>query len=173
MSSAARLAAAAKNRRTTARSALVRVASAAVLANATWFSATAVVPALQRDWSLTAAGAAWLVVVVQVGFITGSLAAAVLNLPVRLPPRLLMAAAALTAAAANLGLLLADGLTVALPTRFVVGVALAGIYAPGVRLVATHYARGRGLATGVVVGALTLGSGTPNLVRGVGDLPGR
>ena len=52
---------------------------AAVLANATWFSATAVVPALERDWSLTSAGAAWLVVVVQVGFVMGSFAAAVLN----------------------------------------------------------------------------------------------
>ena len=91
--------------------------------------------------------------VVQVGFIVGSLAAAVLNLSDRVPPRLLIAAAALTAATANLGLLLAGGLTVALPTRFVVGVALAGIYAPGVRLVATHFTRGRGLATAVVVGA--------------------
>ena len=141
-----------RDRETTARSALLRVACAAVLANATWFSATAVVPALERDWSLTAAGAAWLVVVVQVGFVAGSFAAAVLNLPDRLRPRLLMAVAALIAGVANLGLLFADGLTVALPTRFVVGVALAGIYAPGVRLVATHYARGRGVATGVVVG---------------------
>ena len=49
--------------------------------------------------------------------------------------------------------------------------ALAGIYAPGVRLVATHYGRRRGVATGVVVGALTLGSGAPNLVRGLGDVP--
>ena len=52
--------------------------------------------------------------------------------------------------------------------RFLVGVALAGVYAPGVRLVATYFTLGRGMATGVVVGALTLGSGTPNLVRGVG-----
>jgi hypothetical protein len=92
-----------------------------------------VVPALERDWPLTAAGAAWLVVVVQVGFVAGSFAAAVLNLPDRLQPRLLMAAAALIAGGANLGLLLADSLTVALPTRLAVGVALAGIYAPGVR----------------------------------------
>ena len=42
---------------------------------------------------------------------------------------------------------------------------------PGVRLVATHYERGRGVATGVVVGALTLGSATPHLVRGLGDVP--
>jgi MFS family permease len=162
---------AARRRGTAARAALARVASAAVLANATWFSATAIVPALERDWALTGAGAAWLVVVVQVGFVVGSLAAAVSNLPDRVEPRRLMAAAALLAAVANLGLLFANGLPVALPSRFVVGVALAGIYAPGVRLVATHYARGRGVATGVVVGALTLGSGSPNLVRGLGDVP--
>jgi len=162
---------AARRRGTAARAALARVASAAVLANATWFSATAIVPALERDWALTGAGAAWLVVVVQVGFVVGSLAAAVSNMPDRVEPRRLMAAAALLAAVANLGLLFANGLPVALPSRFVVGVALAGIYAPGVRLVATHYARGRGVATGVVVGALTLGSGSPNLVRGVGDVP--
>jgi predicted MFS family arabinose efflux permease len=45
------------------------------------------------------------------------------------------------------------------------------VYAPGVRLVATHYVRGRGVATGVVVGALTLGSATPHLVRGLRDVP--
>ena len=50
------------------RHALVRVAVAAVLANSTWLSATAVVPALRHDWGLTAAGAAWLVVAVQAGF---------------------------------------------------------------------------------------------------------
>ena len=55
--------------------------------------------------------------------------------------------------------------------RFCVGVALAGVYAPAVRLVATHFERGRGVATGVVVGALTLGSGSPYLVRGFGNVP--
>jgi hypothetical protein len=138
------------------------------LANASWFSATAVVPALQRQWGLTSAGAAWLVIVVQVGFVVGSIGAALLNLPDRLEPRRLIAAAAVIAGAANGGLLLAHGLATAVPMRFLVGVALAGVYAPGVRLVATYFTLGRGMATGVVVGALTLGSGTPNLVRGVG-----
>jgi MFS family permease len=153
------------------RHALVRVAMAAVLANSTWFSATAVVPALQRDWDLTAAGAAWLVVAVQAGFITGSIAAALLNLPDRLEPRRLIAGSAIAAAAANALLVPAGGLAAAIPSRFLVGVALAGVYAPGVRLVATYYVHGRGVATGVVVGALTLGSATPHLVRGVGDVP--
>jgi predicted MFS family arabinose efflux permease len=154
-----------------ARRALVRVALAAVLANSTWFSATAVMPALQRDWGLSAAGAAWLVVAVQAGFIAGSIAAALLNLPDRVEPRRLIAGSAIAAGAANALLVPAGGLAAALPARFLVGVALAGVYAPGVRLVATHYVRGRGVATGVVVGALTLGSATPHLVRALGDVP--
>ena len=43
----------------------------------------------------------------------------------------------------------------ALPSRFLVGVAPAGVYAPGVRLVATHYERRRGvLDVGAAVRAL-------------------
>jgi len=155
------------------RRALLLVALAAVLANASWFSATAVVPALEHDWHLTSAGAAWLVIMVQVGFVAGSVGAALLNLPDRIEPRWLIAGSAVAAGVANLALLLASGLAVALPVRFGVGVALAGVYAPAVRLVATHFERGRGVATGVVVGALTLGSGTPHLVRGLGDVPWR
>ena len=56
--------------------ALWLVSLAAVPANASWFSATAVVPALQRQWGLTSAGAARLVIVVQVGFVAGSVDAA-------------------------------------------------------------------------------------------------
>jgi hypothetical protein len=153
------------------RRALLRAALAAVLANATWFSATAVVPALTREWQLTPGGAAWLAIAVQAGFIAGSVASALLNLADRLEPRRLIAAAAVAAGAFNAELLLADGLATALPSRFLVGVALAGVYAPGVRLVATHFERGRGLAAGVVVGALTLGSSTPHLVRGLSDVP--
>jgi MFS family permease len=150
--------------------ALGLVSLTAVLANSTWFSATAVVPALDRAWGLGGSGAAWLVAAVQLVFITGSVGAALLNLPDRLAPRRLIAGSALGAAAANAALLLADGLAGALPSRFLVGVALAGVYAPGVRLVATYFERGRGLATGAVVGALTLGSAAPHLVRGAGNV---
>ena len=89
------------------RRALLLVALAAVLANASWFSATAVVPALADDWSLTSAGAAWLVVAVQVGFVVGSVGAALLNLPDRVEPRKLIAGSAVAAGTTNLGLLAA------------------------------------------------------------------
>ena len=39
---------------------------------ATWFSASAVVPALRAEWGLTTAGATWLTVSVQLGFVTGA-----------------------------------------------------------------------------------------------------
>ena len=41
--------------------ALALVSLAAVLANSTWFSATAVVPTLDQEWHLGASGAAWLI----------------------------------------------------------------------------------------------------------------
>ena len=62
-------------------------------------------------------------------------------------------------------------LAAATPLRVLLGVALAGVYTPGMRLIPTHYLRRRGVATGVAVGALTLGSATPHLVRGLGDVP--
>src|SRR5512139_1979482 len=114
------------------RRALLLTSLAAVLANASWFSATAVVPSLQLDWRLTSAEAAWLVAAVQIGFVVGSIASALLNLPDRMAPRTLIACAAVAVAAANTAMLLAPGFTVALPIRLLVGVALSGVYAPAV-----------------------------------------
>jgi hypothetical protein len=61
--------------------------------------------------------------------------------PDRLEARWLIAGSALAAGVANLGLLIAHGLLIALPMRFLVGVCLAGVYAPAVRLVASFYER--------------------------------
>jgi nitrate/nitrite transporter NarK len=79
------------------RRALFLVALAAVLANSAWFSATAVVPALEADWHLTAAGSAWLVIVVQIGFVIGSVGAALLNVPDRIEPRRLIGGSSVAA----------------------------------------------------------------------------
>ena len=59
---------------------LVFIAAVQVLVMATWFSASAVVPALRAEWALGTAGATWLTVSVQLGFVTGALTAALLNL---------------------------------------------------------------------------------------------
>ncbi len=153
-----------------ARRVLAAAGLAEVLALATWFSATATLPALTREWGLSGGEGAWLSAAVPAGFVAGSLLFAVLNVPDRFEPGRLMALGALGAAAANLVLLAAGGLALALPARAATGFALAAVYPPGMKLVTTWFRAGRGLAVGVVVGCLTLGSASPHLVRGLTDL---
>jgi MFS family permease len=157
---------------------LALLAGAAMLAMTLWFSATAVLPALRALWNLTPGQAAWLTAAVQLGFVIGALTAAFFNLPDVLPPRRMFAVAALAGAAVNLALawwVHAPG--PALVLRFCTGFCLAGVYPPGMKMAAGHVEpRRRGLAIGLRVGALTLGSATPHLLAawaGGAELPHR
>ena len=139
-----------------------------------WFSASAVLPSLRREWALGDAGSAGLTIAVQLGFIAGTLGAALGNLPDVWPARRVMVVGTLVGAAANAWLALAvDGLAGALALRFVTGVAMAGAYPPAMKIMATWFREGRGLAIGILIGALTVGSAMPHLVRGLTDLPWR
>ena len=147
---------------------------AELLALGLWFSASAVLPALRREWALGDGGSAALTIAVQAGFIAGTLGSALANLPDVWPARRVMIAGAVTGALANGWLAIAaHDLGTALALRFVTGVALAGAYPPAMKIMATWFREGRGLALGILVGALTVGSATPHLVRGVTDLPWR
>jgi MFS family permease len=145
---------------------LLLICAVAVLAMGLWFSASAVVPQLSDEWHLSDAGATWLTTSVQLGFVAGALVSAVLNLPDRVALTRLIGASALLAAAANEAVaVFAHGLALAIPLRFLTGFALAGVYPPGIKLMATWFRAGRGFAVGALVGALALGSGTPHLVN--------
>ncbi|HEY3483928.1 MAG TPA: hypothetical protein VGK49_01035, partial [Ilumatobacteraceae bacterium] len=52
--------------------ALTVLAIGLVLSMTTWFSATAVLPQLRDDWSLSSTGASWLTIAVQLGFVVGA-----------------------------------------------------------------------------------------------------
>ena len=153
---------------------LAALSLAELLALSLWFSAAAVLPALQRDWRLGPGGSAGLTVAVQLGFIAGTLASALGNLPDVWSPRHLMVGSALLGAAANAALAVwVDALAPALALRFVTGVAMAGAYPPAMKIMATWFREGRGLAIGILIGALTVGSATPWLIRGLTNLPWR
>jgi MFS family permease len=149
--------------------ALTWLALTTLLAMSTWFSGTAVVGALREAWSLTPAGAAWLTIAVQLGFVAGALLAALTNLLDILPARSVLIVSAIAAALANAGFGFADNAAKGLPLRFLTGVFLAGVYPPGLKLMATWFRADRGRALGIMVGALTLGSAAPHLVRGIGS----
>jgi predicted MFS family arabinose efflux permease len=150
--------------------ALVWLALTTLLGMSTWFSGTAVVQALREEWSLTPAGAAGLTIAVQLGFVAGALLASFTNLLDVLPARAVLVGSALLAAAANTAFGFADCAWKGLPMRFVTGVFLAGVYPTGLKLMATWFRAERGRALGIMVGALTLGSAAPHLVRGIGGL---
>ena len=153
--------------------ALSRLALAEFLAMSTWFSASAVVPELRRVWQLSPVGSSMLTIAVQLGFVVGALVSAALSLSDVFPPRRVMAIGAIGAATANAGLLAAPSAEPAFALRFLTGVCLAGVYPPALKAMATWFRRQRGLALGVMVGALTLGSALPHLVRAVGGLDWR
>jgi MFS family permease len=149
----------------TPRRVLMVLAIAELLAMAPWFSASAVSPTLARVWHLSPASTAWLTISVQLGFALGALVSAILTLPDRLSARRLVAGSAALAAAATLGVAAAPGVTTAIVCRLLTGAALAGVYPPGMKIAAGWFKEGRGLAIGILVGALTLGSASPHLVR--------
>jgi MFS family permease len=136
----------------------------------TWFSASAVQPALQDRWDIGVGTASWLTSAVQIGFVAGSLLSASLNLADRIQPRYLIACGALCAGFANLGLLVSGSFPLAIGCRALTGAALAAVYPVGMKLVATYFRLNRGLAIGVVIGALTLGSGSPHLVKALPEV---
>lgn len=144
------------------------LALSVLLAKSVWFSVSAVIPQLTAEWGLTGAQQSWLTMSVQIGFVTGAILSAVLNLADRIPAQRLLAVSAAVAAAANAAIPLLDVEPgVAMGLRFLTGVALAGVYPPGMKLVASWCREDRGLGIGILVGALTLGSGVPHLLNAV------
>jgi MFS family permease len=135
-----------------------------------WFSGSAVVPALSKEWHLSASAAGWLTLSVQLGYVAGTLLSALFNLPDIISPRHLFTLTAICGAIVNgaFGWFAHDA-SVAIVLRFLTGMFLAGVYPPAMKILATWFRHGRGLALGVLVGALTLGKATPYLINGIGS----
>lgn len=150
------------------RRALAVIAVSQLLVLTVWFSASAVTPQLQAAWTLSTSQVAWLTLAVQLGFVVGAFTLAALNTSDVVPTRTLFALAGSVAVIANAGLVFVTAPQAAIALRFVTGAALAGVYPSGLKAMAGWFREGRGKALGVLVGALTIGSATPHLIRGLG-----
>jgi len=134
-----------------------------------WFAINAVVPDLQRQAGLPDTAAGWLTGAVQLGFIAGTFAFALLAIADRFSPRLVFLVCTLLGAALALATaLLPPQLATLVALRFATGVCLAGIYPVGMKIAAGWFAQGLGWALGVLVGALILGTALPFGLRAVG-----
>lgn len=144
-----------------------------VLSMTTWFSATAVMPQLQTYWNVTPQQSTWLAISVQLGFAIGAVGSAAISLSDLVPPRILMAVASAAVAFTNLGLLIAPDAHTGIILRTITGVLLAAVYPPALKLISTWFRKGRGVALGSVIGALTLGSAMPHAINALGGLDWR
>jgi MFS family permease len=150
--------------------ALALLSAAELAGMSLWFGASAAAPALAARWGLAAGDAGRLTLAVQLGFVAGTLASAIANVADVFPPRRVFAVSALLAAIANAAFALASaGASAGIALRFATGFFLAGVYPPGMKMMATWFRAGRGMALGVLIGALTLGKASPYLVNAIGS----
>ncbi len=149
------------------------LAVALVLSMSTWFSTAAVLAQLRDDWGLTRSQGAWLTLAVQLGFVVGAVTSAATNLSDRMEPKRLILIGAAGAALANGVVVLFDSFGPAVVARLVTGAFLAAVYPPALKAMSAWYRKGRGLALGVMIAALTLGSALPHLVNALGGLEWR
>ena len=140
-----------------------------LLAFAPWFSASAVAPLLASEWRTSGLDLPILTVAVQLGFAGAAVVLALTGAADVIPGPRLIAAGAIVAALGNLGFaVLSDGIGTAIVWRALTGAGLAAVYPVALKMLAGWFRRGRGLAIGVVIGALTVGSALPHLIRAIG-----
>src|SRR5690606_11838321 len=145
-----------------ARHAIAVVVLAELLGTSLWFSANAAGDDLARAWGLTAAGLGTLTNAVQLGFIAGTFLFSFSGLADRFAASRIFAACAVGGAVANAAFaLFADGLADAWLYRCATGVALAGIYPLGMKLVVSWTPQRAGETLAWLVGMLTLGTALP------------
>ncbi len=136
---------------------LLLIILAQFLSGSIWFAANAAF--MDQTFLLSA---------VQAGFIAGTLSFAFLNLSDRFSPARLFFACSIAGAVCNMaGVFVPSSTGMLLVSRFLCGMALAGIYPVGMKIAASWYPKTLGRALGFLVGALVLASGFPYLIKAI------
>lgn len=156
------------------RRALILLSLAQLLAMSLWFTGTAVLPQVTALWHSGLALGSWLTIAVQIGFSLGAIVFALFNISDIFSPIKVLFFSALGAAGANAAFaFVADNPLQAILLRGATGFFLAGVYPVGMKIIAGWFQRGRGLALGIMIGALTVGSAVPHAVNSVGGIAWR
>jgi len=153
------------------------IALAQVLCIALWFSVTAAIPSIRAAHNITDSHAALLTSIMSVGFVIGTFASAYWGIADKYRPERLIQIAGLS------GAILTGAALFLEPTSFWVvflrlltGMALAGVYPVGMKMILSWSDVGRGghsnagLLVGLLVGALTLGTALPHAFVALGSV---
>ena len=152
------------------RLAIAIIVIAELFGTSLWFSANAAADDLARAWGLSPPDIGLLTSAVQLGFISGTAVFSLSGLADRHAASRIVALCCLLGALCNAGFALAsNGLWAACAWRFATGIALAGIYPLGMKLVVSWSPGRAGEALALLVGMLTLGTAAPHAVRAAGS----
>lgn len=134
-----------------------------------WFAGNIALQNLPLTTTANTSSLGYVLSAVQLGFITGTLIFAVLNIADRFSPSLVFLCSAVMAGLCNLTLLLPENTIIMIITaRFGTGFFLAGIYPVGMKIASDYYQNGLGKALGYLVGALVVGTAFPQLLNSIG-----
>lgn len=124
-----------------------------------WFVYSSILPIIQTDWNLTSFESGFILSFFHLGYVVAVFFFSFLTDKMN-PKRLFLFGSLLAGIASLLFALLANGFWTALIFRTLGGIGVAGIYVPGMKLVAHLYPPDkRGNALGIYVGSLVAGSG--------------
>ncbi|WP_350287875.1 MFS transporter [uncultured Croceitalea sp.] len=132
-----------------------------------WFATNGVIGELATNFGLATNLLGNLTSAVQFGFISGTLAFAMLTITDRFSPSKVFFIAALIGAACNAATLWpGNTLFTLMIFRYGTGFFLAGIYPVGMKIAADYFDKGLGKSLGFLVGALVLGTAFPHALKG-------
>jgi len=139
------------------------------LGTSLWFSPSGAADGLMARLEIGTAAFGWLIAATQLGFIAGTFAFAATGAADRFGASRIFAVSCLVGAAANAALVATGvGYAVAWALRLAVGLALAGIYPLGMKMIVQWVGGRPAAALGWLVGMLTLGTAMPHAVRASG-----
>ncbi|WP_341299293.1 MFS transporter [Lysinibacillus sp. FSL H8-0500] len=144
--------------------ALVWIGLAELCALSLWYSASVIAPELIAMWHLSANMEAWLSAAVPIGFVIGALCSAYFGVADRFNTRKVFGISACLGAFLNILLIFVDSGFFGILLRVLTGITLAGVYPIAVKILSEWFPKKRGLAIGILIAALTVGSSLPHFM---------
>ena len=148
---------------------IILIVVAQMFGTSLWFSTNGVLKQIEEIWSLSVGDLGNLTNSVQFGFIIGTLFFTVTGFADKFKPSRIVMLCCFLGATSN-ALIIFEEISFALviSSRLVVGLALAGIYPIGMKLIISWDPQKAPNTLGLLVGMLVLGSSLPYLIRALG-----
>src|SRR5699024_5650463 len=144
--------------------ALFLICTAVLFSMSLWFSASVIAPDLKEAWSLTSFTETWLSAAIPGGFVIGAIISSYYGLADRLNTRKIFAVSTFFGAIFNLLIIFVNDASFGIVLRILTGITLAGVYPTAVKMITQWFPKQRGVATGILIAALTLGSSLPHFI---------